>query len=221
MIITFANQKGGVGKSTLAALFAHFMVENGYKVLVVDADGQRSISDKRREDISLFGEEEMKYAVDAASLDSIQASEKLMNALIKYTSAYKDRIIIIDLPGNVTDNYLAPILVQSNYILCPFFYSNLEVKSTFAFAKVINRLKDMFNSKVKMIFIPNKIEKSIGTREEQKEKINNNECLSALGELTPEILKRAELSRFNTAVLKKKQRKAISPAFEFILSIIQ
>ena len=37
-IITFANQKGGVGKTTLCALFASYLVSKGHSVAVFDTD---------------------------------------------------------------------------------------------------------------------------------------------------------------------------------------
>lgn len=44
MIITFENQKGGVGKSTTALNMAHGLALRGYFTLLVDLDGQGSIS---------------------------------------------------------------------------------------------------------------------------------------------------------------------------------
>lgn len=43
--IVFANQKGGVTKTTTAASFAAELVRRGYRVLVVDADPQANLSD--------------------------------------------------------------------------------------------------------------------------------------------------------------------------------
>lgn len=45
MIITFQNQKGGVGKTTLSLHLAHHLTERGSRVLVVDADPQGSARD--------------------------------------------------------------------------------------------------------------------------------------------------------------------------------
>lgn len=45
MIISFQNQKGGVGKTTLSVNVAHALVLSGFKVLVVDADPQGSVRD--------------------------------------------------------------------------------------------------------------------------------------------------------------------------------
>ena len=47
MIILFANQKGGVGKSTLAVLFSNFAAQKRKKnVKVFDMDFQQSLYNK-------------------------------------------------------------------------------------------------------------------------------------------------------------------------------
>lgn len=45
MIITFQNQKGGVGKTTLSLHLAHHLTLTGARVLVIDADPQGSARD--------------------------------------------------------------------------------------------------------------------------------------------------------------------------------
>lgn len=42
--ITFLNEKGGVGKTTLAREAAFVLTQMGYKVIVVDADGQADLT---------------------------------------------------------------------------------------------------------------------------------------------------------------------------------
>lgn len=50
MVITFGNQKGGVGKTTLCTLFANYLASIGKKTLVVDCDNQQTITEKRKAD---------------------------------------------------------------------------------------------------------------------------------------------------------------------------
>ena len=45
MIISLLNQKGGVGKTTLAVHISSGLAKRGRKVLLVDADPQRSALD--------------------------------------------------------------------------------------------------------------------------------------------------------------------------------
>lgn len=42
-IIIFSNIKGGVGKTTLCALFASYLAERGCPVIAIDADLQASL----------------------------------------------------------------------------------------------------------------------------------------------------------------------------------
>ena len=44
-IIVINNQKGGVGKTTLAVHLAWFMAESGRRVLMIDADAQGNATD--------------------------------------------------------------------------------------------------------------------------------------------------------------------------------
>ena len=41
--IVFANQKGGVGKSTLCILFANYLAWKGKSVCIIDTDLQKTI----------------------------------------------------------------------------------------------------------------------------------------------------------------------------------
>ena len=43
MIIVLGSQKGGVGKSTLAVSIAAYLMSLGNRVIIVDADDQKSV----------------------------------------------------------------------------------------------------------------------------------------------------------------------------------
>src|SRR5574344_865580 len=52
-IVLFSNIKGGVGKTTLCAIFASYLAEKGLAVLVVDADLQASLYRHRQREIDV------------------------------------------------------------------------------------------------------------------------------------------------------------------------
>ena len=59
-IITFANQKGGVGKTTLCTLFANYLVNRGKRTIVIDCDGQQTIFEKRKADYKKYPDQKEK-----------------------------------------------------------------------------------------------------------------------------------------------------------------
>ena len=60
-IVTFANQKGGVGKTTLCVTFANYLVAKGVRVVIIDCDFQHSILKCRKADLKKYGEEPVSY----------------------------------------------------------------------------------------------------------------------------------------------------------------
>ena len=81
IIITFANQKGGVGKTTLCALFASYLVGKGHSVAVFDTDPQQSIVKKRASDTATYTGAVLPYIVYPFSLTNEQALLSLIGNL--------------------------------------------------------------------------------------------------------------------------------------------
>ena len=52
--IVFANQKGGVGKSTLCILFANYLAWKGKSVCIIDTDLQKTILMQRQKDTQIY-----------------------------------------------------------------------------------------------------------------------------------------------------------------------
>ena len=81
VIVTFANQKGGVGKTTLCVTFANYLVTKGVRVVVIDCDSQHSIIKCRKADIRKYGEEFVPYDVLAYEAGDKKVMTSLMEKL--------------------------------------------------------------------------------------------------------------------------------------------
>ena len=57
MVVVFANQKGGVGKTTLAIAYANHLANNGRQVLLIDTDIQRSCTFRRASELENWDED--------------------------------------------------------------------------------------------------------------------------------------------------------------------
>lgn len=62
-IIAFANQKGGVGKTTNCVMFSDYLAELGLRFVLFDTDPQQSIVKKRKQEREEFPEIEIPYQV--------------------------------------------------------------------------------------------------------------------------------------------------------------
>jgi chromosome partitioning protein len=85
-IISIANQKGGVGKTTLASLFAYFLADRrNARVLAVDLDSQRNLSHTLRQYVmdipttALFADAPMVLPAVRKNIALIHATPQLAN----------------------------------------------------------------------------------------------------------------------------------------------
>lgn len=200
MIILFANQKGGVGKSTLALLFSNFLslIQNK-EVIVFDMDNQRSIYNKYQAAKVL--ENEPLYEVEAAELGQF----KIIFDLVKDKESL---ITIIDIAGSIENNDLIPIFKAADLIICPFAYDEFSVSSTIEFSYILKSIKES----VDIVFVPNRVKANV--KYETLESVHK--ALSNFGEITRPISERIDFQRIATYETSPTIIQVVEPIFELI-----
>lgn len=151
--IVFSNQKGGVGKTTIATLFANYSVlSQNEKVTCFDFDPQESFYENYVMDMQMSPDSKPLYQVEKFDLED---SEKVIDLVNQY-----DGIAIYDLPGKLDDDNLLPLLINADAIVCPFHYDKFNLDPTLTFAMVVEHLNKETNGNTKLYFLPNRIKRS-------------------------------------------------------------
>ena len=218
-IITFANQKGGVGKTTLCALFASYLVSRGHSVTVFDTDPQQSIVKKRTADTATYAGVPLPYNVYPFSMSNEPALIALIENL--HNSAAVD-FALFDSAGSLNDQALLALFANTDYLLTPFHYDNLTVPSTAVFVAMIVELRRSIGNAMKTVHyvIPNLEEQGVGTKEEKELWQLVNKKLSEHVRIAPTVYKRQTLRRFSTISGMDDQMLVVSPAFNHIYNDI-
>ena len=129
-IISFANQKGGSGKTTLSANLAVLWANSDYKVAVIDADMQHSLTywlDARKK---YYGEEPT--GIDHYVFDIRNLSDEIKNIKRKYD------FIVIDSPPSITFETVQ-IVKTSDLICVPVQPTPLDLMATIPFINLCNQ----------------------------------------------------------------------------------
>lgn len=202
MITIIGNQKGGVGKSTLAVLAANYItLARNSKATIIDMDYQQSISQKF--DKAKILENEEPYEVIPATLESFPI---LCNVLTQNP----DDAILIDLPGKLDDDGLLPVFESADLVICPFAYDEFTYQSTVLFTVVLKKI----NPKVEVVFVPNRIKAN--ARFEIMPEVD--EQLKKLGKITAAIPDRVDFQRITTFHTPVSLIPIIHPVFEEIFA---
>ena len=222
MVVVFANQKGGVGKTTLAIAYANHLADTGHKVLLIDIDIQQSCISHRKSELNDWSEDAVKYKIEYVNLSTVTEGVNLMKQAHQLCNKESDCTVLIDVPGNITESYLGPVFIYSNFIVCPFVYQKFSLKSTSTFVKVIEQLKNSYKEMTtKMLFVPNKVQKRFGLREELEENRKFvDDKLRDVGGVTPVVYERAELKRISTILWSPKHKEEFKNCFACIDSNI-
>lgn len=123
MIITVANSKGGVGKSTLSVHLAAWLSRRGHSVTLADCDMQQSSSEWIRE------------AAPQVRAVAMSDANTILNELP--VLGQESEFVIADGPATHADTSRA-LLLRSDFAIVPCKASMLEVR---ALAKVTEALR--------------------------------------------------------------------------------
>lgn len=221
--IVFANQKGGVGKTTLCILFANYLASQGKPVCVVDTDLQRSIYTQREDDLKQMGldpknltdeqKQKLPYLVQAFSLKDPQSVQTMMES-INNTPGY----FLFDAPGSINEDGLVQLFALSDFIVCPYQYEKKTINSTGIFIEVVNELKDHIDGMhTELFFVPNKYDSRSGTLRELQSYMQTDDLFKKFGQVTPRIPQHIGLTRIDTISNSADQLKDCRSAFDYLI----
>ena len=129
-VIAFSNQKGGSGKSTLSANIAVLWSNSGYKVAVIDADAQKSLTywlDARKK---YYGEDNI--GLHSYNFDIRNIVEEVKKIKRKYD------FIVIDSPPSITFETIQ-IVKLSDRVFVPVQPSPVDLMATIPFLNMAKR----------------------------------------------------------------------------------
>ena len=215
IIIVFANQKGGVGKSTLCILLADYLSYWRKDVCIIDTDLQQSATLQREQDRQTFEEEE------PYNIQSFEVSDPKTMQMLMENALSQDGFVLFDAPGTIKDDGLAPMFIYADYIICPFEYEPKSLSSTRTFIQVINRLRELNpQMKAQIFFVPNKVDARMGTREELELWKQTDAEFAQSGIVAPPVGYRAQMKRVNTYSVPLPLKHAVYESFRFVVKSI-
>ena len=127
-VITFVNQKGGCAKSTTAVHFAYWLVQQNQRVMVIDADAQRSSSQwcSRME--------------PPLPTQVIQSPDDLLEQLTDLAAAVDT--LVVDGPAGISEATRA-ILMRADLAVVPVQPSGIDVQSATDAVRLIKQAQSV------------------------------------------------------------------------------
>ena len=129
-IVTFANQKGGTGKTTLATNLAVLWSNSKYKVAVIDADTQKSLANWVEARKKYYGENDI--GIDVYPYHTHSLGEDIKKIKRKYN------FIIIDSPPSITYDTIQ-IVKNSDRVFVPVQPSPVDLMATIPFLNLVKQ----------------------------------------------------------------------------------
>lgn len=132
--IAVANQKGGVGKTTVSLNLASAFHLGGTEAALVDADPQNTSLRWATSGAETLG-------VSVTSL--APAGDKIGNEIAKLQRKYE--LVVVDCPGNLEDPRTPEVLKVADFCLIPMGPSPADLFSTLAMIREVAALRRKYN----------------------------------------------------------------------------
>lgn len=206
-IVTFANQKGGVGKSTLCKAFANYLLTKGARVAVADCDSQLSTYHARQMDLEKYDGTGFEEPYDILTADAADEEDTCRLIGDMHRDALVD-VFLADTPGSLEAAGMPLLLVNSDFVVIPFQYEAYSLASTLEFLGIVLQLMDMRDEGAgdragrgtagRLYFVPNMKVERMGKPEERAAWRKADEMMRRYGTLTASVAHRADMQRFST-----------------------
>lgn len=229
MLVVFANQKGGVGKSTLALLFSDYLGLAGYRCRVLDCDRQQSIYKQYLFDLTCEGiyfdhnkvnDDDFSLPYNPNSLFHIERLPfDVLSGAIRSLLEDGDGIFlddendfnIFDMPGQLDYEQMKPIFQIADAIITPTAFTDLDDSSTVDFVRALSQM-DLRAAK---FIVPNAI--SVSANYPRRKDVEKQ--LLGMGfNITPDIARTVNMARnINTMYVNPVVLGVVETAFEYII----
>jgi chromosome partitioning protein len=214
-IIVFANQKGGCGKTTTCVMFVDQLVQKyQHRLVMLDADPQRSIVKKQEQDLERWPLLKPLYqVVPCTQLNSERDTRDLIRAM-----RAEDFDFVIDTPGSLTLQGLLPLVFEADAVIVPIQLEKTSINSTTSFIEMCAMVaKENGGYKLpNFYFLPNQFNKKWGRKDEIDEQQGFLDNFAKLGTVLPKIPNSAEIQRYSTLYLTEKQHEIIDKPYDIL-----
>ena len=168
-IISIAQAKGGVGKSTICANLSVTLSQSA-KVLMIDCDPpQHSLS-------AWFNVRNDLYEDTGLRIEQAATSTQLSNLIEKSKANY--HFILIDGAPHV-NSLVRCMLLQSNLVIVPLAPSSVEIWSFESFETLIHQA-EKFNKNLQTKICWNRVRRRVKSSQEHIDKVTKSSKLTAL-----------------------------------------
>jgi chromosome partitioning protein len=150
-VISFANAKGGAGKTTAALLLATELAHQGFRVTVIDADPQRWISQWREASGPVRNIE----VVSEVTIASLQCHLRELSSRTDY--------FVIDLAG-ARDALVTTAIGLSDHVMIPVQGSAMDAKGAAQILDLLSFLKEKANLEIAHSVVLTRVTSMVTTR---------------------------------------------------------